>query len=650
MSKYAVPLLALASATHAVSLGDVKHVIMVMFENRSFNHYFGTFPGVRGFADPNVKINTATGKSAWYQSLAGVTNETEYLLPWYLNQNGGEEGFNQTQCMCAGANNWIPTQQIFQAGLANGGATDQWAIIDTPQAWGYFKRDDLPYHFALAESYALADHYHAAITSNTDPNRWFWQSGSIGVPGGPQPANSGGVILDDQQANECLAAGLDCVPLHWPAYAQIMDEAGVDWMSFQNSYDWATNSGLFYFAAFQEAANDSSLYQRGLNFDGPNGLDAYIARAANGTLPEVSYMFPPGALQEHPPYTPVDASWYLNQVVSAAINGPNYNETIIIVNYDEAGGWGDPHLPIISPEGTAGEWFQDPYDEVGYTFSGPGPRIPLYIVSPFTRGGTVFTERADHSSVIMFLEEYLTARGYKNVVTGQLDDWRREHMSNLVNALDFENHNQQPDYSIPDLPTPPTPLKDDDGNIIGLYAGFCSIEWPESCSDSPYVPAIPYGQQTEENSLIYEDGYMLARGYMTEGRWLVFESNGYALSNPGTVKSTSNSTDALSATAATADHEALAQRWVVHALTEEGTLFNVSSAVEGFYLSPQNSFSSSVMGAQAFNITYIGNSQYVLQKEGGEFTNINSDGTVEYSSTPTPYTVWSVTYSNTSST
>lgn len=53
-----------------------------------------------------------------------------------------------------------------------------------------------------------------------------------------------------------------------------MDEAGVDWMSFQNSFDWATNSVLFYFSAFQEAAVNSSLYQRGLNFDGPNGLDA----------------------------------------------------------------------------------------------------------------------------------------------------------------------------------------------------------------------------------------------------------------------------------------------------------------------------------------------------------------------------------------
>ncbi|KAG0647116.1 Phosphatidylcholine-hydrolyzing phospholipase C [Hyphodiscus hymeniophilus] len=634
MSKYAVSLLALASIANAASLGDVKHVIMVMFENRSFNHYFGTFPGVRGFADPNVKFNTATNKSAWYQSLKGVTTEAEYLLPFYLNSEGGAEGFNKSQCLCAGANNWIPTQQIFQAGLENEGVMDQWAIVDTPQAWGYFKREDLPYHFALAESYALADHYHAAITSNTDPNRWYWQSGSIGVPGGPQAPNSGGIILDDQQANLCSGPDLDCVPLHWSAYAQIMDEAGVDWMSFQNSYNWATNSGLFYFSAFQEAAVNSSLYKRGLNFDGPNGLDAYIERAANGTLPEVSYMFPPGALQEHPPYTPVDASWYLNQVVSAAINGPNYNETIILVNYDEAGGWGDPHLPIISPEGTAGEWFQDPYNEVGYTFSGPGPRIPLYIVSPFTRGGTVFTERADHSSIIMFLEEYLTARGHKNVVTPELDDWRRQHMSNLVNVFDFEN----PDYSIPNLPEPPMPLKDDDGNIIGLYSGFCAIEWPGSCSGSEYVPDIPYGTQTEENSLVYEDGYKLMRGYLTEGRWLVFESNGYALSNPA------NDKKQFEATAATGGHEALAQRWVAHSLNEEGTLFTITSAVDGTYLSQHNSLSTSASGAETYNVTYIGNSQYVLQKENGDYTNIGPDGVLAFVSKPTPYKIWSVTY------
>ena len=184
------------------------------------------------------------------------------------------------------------------------------------------------------------------------------------------------------------------------------------------------------------------------------------------------------------------------------------------------------------------------------------------------------------------------------------------------------------------------PIKDDDGNIIGLYAGYCAIEWPEACSQAPYVPNIPYGSQTEENSLVYEDGYKLMRGYLTEGRWLVFESNGHALSNP------SDGTKQFKSTAATPDHETLAQRWVVHALTEEDTLFNISSAVDGTYISQRNSLSDSVTGAEVYNVTYIGNSQYLLQKENGDYTNINPDGTLGFVSRPIPYQVWSVTYSH----
>jgi phospholipase C len=131
-----------------------------------------------------------------------------------------------------------------------------------------------------------------------------------------------------------LGPNLDCVPLQWPAFAQYLDEAGVDWRSYQNSYDWATNNGLFYFEAFQQAANDSSLYERGLAFDGDNGLDAFKAAAANGTLPEVSWVFPPGALQEHSPNTPNDGAYFINQVVDAAIHGPNYDGTVILLNYD----------------------------------------------------------------------------------------------------------------------------------------------------------------------------------------------------------------------------------------------------------------------------------------------------------------------------
>ena len=68
-----------------------------------------------------------------------------------------------------------------------------------------------------------------------------------------------------------------------------------------------------------------------------------------------------------------------------------------------------------------------------------GLRVPFYMVSPWTRGNRVFTERADHNSQILFLEQWLTARGYENVQTPEMVHWRREHMSNLVSALDLDH-------------------------------------------------------------------------------------------------------------------------------------------------------------------------------------------------------------------
>jgi phospholipase C len=93
------------------------------------------------------------------RNLTGVTDEADYLLPYWLNYLGGEEDFNKSMCLCAGANNWIPTQQILDGGLM-----DKWAQIDTPQAWGYFKRQDIPWHFAVAEAYAVGDAYHVCIS------------------------------------------------------------------------------------------------------------------------------------------------------------------------------------------------------------------------------------------------------------------------------------------------------------------------------------------------------------------------------------------------------------------------------------------------------------------------------------------------------
>jgi phospholipase C len=170
-----------------------------------------------------------------------------------------------------------------------------------------------------------------------------------------------------------------------------------------------------------------------------------------------------------------------------------------------------------------------------------------------------------------------------------------------------------------------------------MYSGYCSKVWFGSCSSSVYASPAPYGNQTEEEALFFEDGFKSVRGYLTEGHYLVFEANGYALSNPGTGKQ-------FIATATTAAHDDIHQRWVAHALADEGTAFNITSAIDGKYISQHSSLSTSGSGAGIYNITYIGGSKYALQKENGPYLNIQADGSLSFDSTPVGYALYSVTY------
>jgi phospholipase C len=79
---------------------------------------------------------------------------------------------------------------------------------------------------------------------------------------------------------------------------------------------------------------------------------------------------------------------------------------------------------------------------------GLGPRVPRYIISPYTRGGNVFTETSDHNSDIMFVEQWAAAQGYKGVYSKEMTQWRRDHMSNLVNAFDFDNVRTMTSYNL----------------------------------------------------------------------------------------------------------------------------------------------------------------------------------------------------------
>jgi len=107
--------------------------------------------GVRGFSDPNVQQNSGT--PVWYQDLNILADSPPYLLPWYLNYQGGI-WLNATQCMTAGSNGWFENHAAL-----NGDLNNHWAIFNTPWSWGHFARSDIPVQYAIADGWTVGDMY-----------------------------------------------------------------------------------------------------------------------------------------------------------------------------------------------------------------------------------------------------------------------------------------------------------------------------------------------------------------------------------------------------------------------------------------------------------------------------------------------------------
>ncbi|KAI9717574.1 MAG: hypothetical protein M1828_007135 [Chrysothrix sp. TS-e1954] len=594
----------LCGAVSADSLASINHVVLFMQENRAFDHYFGTMAGVRGFSDPNVQVNAK--QSVFYQTVdKSLSTATTALLPWYLNYLNGTWP-SATQCMVAGDNGWTDNHAAL-----NDDSNTNWALNNTPWSWGHFRRQDLPVHFGIAEGWTVGDMYQESVIASTNPNRVSWVSGSINVAGGPQSTSQGGVYIDNHESPGCEGTDLNCYPLKWETAPEYYQAAGVTWQVYQDTDNFDDNP-LAWFQQYQQANSTSDLYQRGLSY---KGLNQFYDDAAAGSLPQVSYIVGPAELSEHPPYQPKDGAWLQQQVVNAVTKSPAYSSTALIISYDETGGWGDHVTPFHSPSGTAGEWMSDPYGDFGQVYSGPGFRVPFYIISPWTRGPNVYVEHADHTSQIMFVEKWLAAKG-KTVKSGQIPAWRRANMADLTKAFDFS----KPDLTIPAIPAAVSPSTNSKGSYNG-YA-LCESAYPTA------RPPVPYASQSASNTLGSESGFKVVRGQLTEGRYLVLEMNGYALTN--------NGSSSLATSSATATHSTKSQRFVVHQVTSGTNQFTISSTVDSKYITGSSTFGTGPSAA-TFTVNDLGNGHgYTLYNTGtSKYLSIGSSGSLVYGTTAT---------------
>jgi phospholipase C len=488
---------ALAQPRKPAATTDVKHVVILMQENRSFDHYYGSMSGVRGFADRTAVVQP-NGLDVFHQT----TSSGDYLCPYHVDTftvDGQDDGSLY--------HDWDTQHQAVANGADNG-----WIAAKTEPTMAYFDEADIPYHRALANAFTICDGYHCSIQGPTTPNRLYLFSGSIdaaGQYGGPYTGNPA-----DYKAI-----------LGWQSYPEFLEQQGVSWRVYANNEvgDDTTNHpfvgdyGDNPLWLFTGIANDPTLSAKagvtpwqpdsGQGKDPTHVLSTFIADCASGSLPTVSWIVAPYGYCEHPAARPLNGQIYTQTVLNALwANQELWSSTALLITYDENDGLFDHVPPPMPPAGTTGEF-------VGSQPIGLGVRVPMTVISPWSAGGWVNSQVFDHTSVIRFTETLF----HPNSPFPNISAWRRSVCGDLTSCFDFTSA----DTAVPSMPSmPTTAIAPGDPN--DPEAGLPSEQPPSPnnaapTQDSGTRPARPLPYQPVASAALATDKQTLVTTFANTG-------------------------------------------------------------------------------------------------------------------------------------
>jgi phospholipase C len=430
------------------TIADVEHIIILTQENQSFDHYFGMLRGVRGFSDPRA-VKLPNGRPVWFQPNIPDTYGlgVSEVPPFRVNQPslgltylpGTEHDWN------SGHEAW------------NMGWYDQWVAKKSPITMAYLKRDDIPYHYALADAFTICDAYHCSVMGPTDPNRYHMWTGWLGNDG-----KGGGPVLSNAEV------GYD-----WNTFPERLQDAGVSWKVYQDVgvgldadgyWGWTGNAyignygdnSLLYFHQYQEAKAGTPLAngaKTGTNIaKGGVLLDDLREDVRSGKLPKVSWIASPEAYSEHANWPSNFGAWYISQILDILTSNPEvWSKTILFINWDENDGGFDHMVPPTPPQSAATglstvDVTSELYSDNGSGFvSGPigmGARVPLLAISPWSKGGYVNSQIFDHTSLIRFIEQRFGPE-HPGLTEPNITEWRRAVSGDLTSIFDFANPNSR---------------------------------------------------------------------------------------------------------------------------------------------------------------------------------------------------------------
>ncbi len=526
---------------------DAEHVVILMQENRSFDHSYGTLRGVRGFNDPRA-IRLPNKNLVWMQNNAfGETH-----VPFRLNMR-------ETNATWMGS---LPHSWTNQVDARNNGKYDQWLIAKQPGhkdyakmplTLGYYNREDIPFYYALADAFTVCDQNFCSSLTGTTPNRLYLWTGTVRE--NPDPKHYANVrnenVSDDAEAS-------------WTTFPERLEDHGVSWKIYQNELsistgltgeedswlanftdnpiEWFTQYNIRFHSGYQKylksqletlpgeieeaktklkkaapgketetiekaiAAKQSSLklvkeelikwspenfeklsqrskniHQKAFTTNKNNPdyrsittvkyMDGDIEREAkaplgdtlhqfrsdvkSGQLPAVSWLVAPENFSDHPT-SPWYGAWYVSEVMDILTANPEvWKKTIFILCYDENDGYFD-HVPPFSVPNpykedtgavSAGidckteyvtleqDMTKKPAKESRESPIGLGYRVPLVIASPWSRGGNVCSEVFDHTSILQFLENFVSNKTGKSIRETNISEWRRTICGDLTSTF-----------------------------------------------------------------------------------------------------------------------------------------------------------------------------------------------------------------------
>jgi phospholipase C len=460
---------------------DAEHIVVLMQENRSFDHAFGAMRGVRGFNDPRA-IQLEDSNPVWVQ-----TNKAgKSFLPFRLDMK-------ETKATWMGC---LPHSWTDQVDAANGGRHDRWLDAKAvkgpyegmPLAMGYHTRDDLPFYYALADAFTVCDHNFCSTLTGTTPNRLHLWTGTT--------------RRAQDVAAQAIVRNEDCTYTNladWITFPERLEEHGISWRVYQNELsvpsglkddtdawlsnftdnplEWFRQYDVFSHEAhrrFNHTVSDVAAREKNplhenafcTNRNDPNYrqleeleyehngapkrmlipkgdiLHQFRTDVATGDLPKISWLVPPERFSDHP-CSAWYGQWYLSEVINILTANPEvWRKTIFILTYDENDGFFDHIPPYQAPHNGTGKSSvgldcsldylnaeQDrvfkPKDALRSNSIGLGFRVPMIIASPWSRGGAVCSQVFDHTSVIQLMETVLSHQTRKQVRETNISPWRR---------------------------------------------------------------------------------------------------------------------------------------------------------------------------------------------------------------------------------